>query len=45
METMMMGFIRGYIGVTLGLYCDNGKYNGNNYIILGYRGIIPNLTS
>ena len=27
----------GYIGLTLGLYRDNGKENGNYY--LGFRGL------
>ena len=26
-----MGFYRGYKGVILGLYGDNGKENGNDY--------------
>ena len=30
------GLYRGYIGLTLGLYRDNGKENGNYY--LGFRG-------
>ena len=34
-----MGYIcdyKGYIGNILGLYRDNGKENGNYYIITGY---------
>ena len=33
-----MGLYRGYIGVVLGLYGDNGKENGNYYIYI-YDGI------
>ena len=35
METTTMGYI-GIIGYILGLYGDNGKENGNYYIIIGY---------
>ena len=34
METTIIGYILGFI---LGLYWDNGKENGNYYIIIGYR--------
>ena len=30
-----MGYI-GIIGTILGLYRDNGKENGNNYIVIEY---------
>ena len=35
METTIMGYIGIIIGYILGLYRDNGKENGNNY--LGFR--------
>ena len=38
METIgIIGFFRGYIGIILGLYWDNGKENGNyhNGVIWG----------
>ena len=36
---LYQGLYRGYIGVILGLYWDNGKENGNYYNGL-YRGYI-----
>ena len=35
METTIMGY-RGIMGTILGLYWDNGKENGNYYIIVRY---------
>ena len=37
METTIMGLYRDYIGYILGLYWDNGKENGNYYIVVGHR--------
>ena len=34
------GVIMGYIGDMLGLYRENGKYNGNYYNTIGYIGVI-----
>ena len=39
METIIIGYV-GIIGYILGLYRENGKENGNYYIIIGlYREI------
>ena len=42
MKVPLKGY-RGYIGVILGLYRDNGKENGNYYLgfrVQGFRGYV-----
>ena len=38
METTIMGYV-GMVGYILGLYCENGKANGNYY--LGFYSPYP----
>ena len=41
-QSPLSRFYWGYIGVIRGLYGDNGKENGNYYIIIGYIERPPN---
>ena len=38
-DSQVLGVCWGHIGGTLGIYWDNGKYNGNYYSVLGRRDL------